>query len=591
MSSTTTQFVQAGYQLVITSNAVSKGYFHEIGIPGSQSGGLTAVNYNESHVVEPVNYNRTFAIVSDQGTISFVVDFDYIEDVASSLDDLDDVVITDLLEDDILKYDGAKWVNSFTTPGSGATELDELSDVTLGALVNRHGLMYSSGSGQWENRLLVEADISDLGNYLTDINSEVLDDLSDVNIVAPSNGEVLKYNGGVWSNATDEGISAAADVSYDNTTSLLTATDVQAAIDELDVTLDSLADVAFSGDYDDLSNTPSIPSQYTDELAQDAVSTMIQNGTGITWSYNDSLNTLTPTVTITQYTDEMVQDVASTMIQNGTGITWSYNDSSGTLTPTVTITQYTDELAQDAVGTILDDSTFISAVYSDATPSITMSLSATGTPDSTTFLRGDNTWATPSGGSSTFPAIGAVSGQWYGTPGLFFDCDATAQNTVDTGTIYYIPFYVTKTNTYTAIGILVGTSVAGSTNMAIYNSDSSNTVPTGNPIAGSTSGSITNVTATLASFTFASPIELQPGMYWLAYTLSTGSCQYINMGADASRLSLIGVDTTVTTTTCANYVVGWKHSFTYSTTMPTVSTLTKLLKSSVGESAMFLKGQ
>jgi len=65
------------------------------------------------------------------------------------------------------------------------------------------------------------------------------------------------------------------------------------------------------------------------------------------------------------------------------------------------ITQYTDELAQDAVGGIVANSTFINLAYNDGTPSVTASLSATGTPDNTTYLRGDNTWATISSGGAT----------------------------------------------------------------------------------------------------------------------------------------------------------------------------------------------
>jgi hypothetical protein len=74
------------------------------------------------------------------------------------------------------------------------------------------------------------------------------------------------------------------------------------------------------------------------------------------------------------------------------------------------VTQYTDELAQDAVGNILVDSTTVDFTYNDGTPSITADvkdnslglakLTATGTPSATTFLRGDNTWATPAGASA-----------------------------------------------------------------------------------------------------------------------------------------------------------------------------------------------
>lgn len=50
------------------------------------------------------------------------------------------------------------------------------------------------------------------------------------------------------------------------------------------------------------------------------------------------------------------------------------------------------------------------------TGSITADLSATGTADATTFLRGDNTWATPAGGSGTVTSVD-VSG---GTTGLTY---------------------------------------------------------------------------------------------------------------------------------------------------------------------------
>lgn len=70
------------------------------------------------------------------------------------------------------------------------------------------------------------------------------------------------------------------------------------------------------------------------------------------------------------YTDERVDDRVAVLIQNGTGITWSYNDGANTLTPTVTITQYTDEMAQDAVGNALVDSGRIDFIYNDAANTI-----------------------------------------------------------------------------------------------------------------------------------------------------------------------------------------------------------------------------
>jgi len=77
-------------------------------------------------------------------------------------------------------------------------------------------------------------------------------------------------------------------------------------------------------------------------------------------------------------------------------------------------TQYTDELAQDAVGAMATNSTFVSLTYNDTTPSLTPALSATGTPSATTFLRGDNTWATPPGGGAVDEMTKAVAQTGHG---------------------------------------------------------------------------------------------------------------------------------------------------------------------------------
>ncbi|MGE0178158.1 MAG: hypothetical protein AB7R63_14045, partial [Phycisphaerales bacterium] len=68
-------------------------------------------------------------------------------------------------------------------------------------------------------------------------------------------------------------------------------------------------------------------------------------------------------------------------------------------------------------------------------------LSATGTPSSSTFLRGDNTWATPSGGDGavlasqdTKPATDGSVDLWYETDGpAFYVYDSNATNFVEVG--------------------------------------------------------------------------------------------------------------------------------------------------------------
>lgn len=127
---------------------------------------------------------------------------------------------------------------------------------------------------------------------------------------------------------------------------------------------------------------------FTDERVDDRVAALLQNSTGITWSYNDSLGTFTPTVTITQYTDEMAQDAIATLIQNGTGITWSYNDGANTLTPTISLSSfstsnlsegsnlyYTDERVDDRVAALIQNGTGISWSYNDGSNTFTPTVS------------------------------------------------------------------------------------------------------------------------------------------------------------------------------------------------------------------------
>lgn len=101
------------------------------------------------------------------------------------------------------------------------------------------------------------------------------------------------------------------------------------------------------------------------------------------------------------YTDEKVDDRVASLIQNGTGITWSYNDGDGTLTPTVTITQYTDELAQDSIGNNLGTG----LAYNDTTGAISLSflgIQSLTDPNADTLMGWDDT-----DGATKFIAIGS----------------------------------------------------------------------------------------------------------------------------------------------------------------------------------------
>lgn len=139
---------------------------------------------------------------------------------------------------------------------------------------------------------------------------------------------------------------------------------------------------------------------FTDERVDDRVASLLQNGTGLSWSYNDGAGTLTPTVSLSAfstsnlaegsnlyYTDERVDDRVASLVQNGTGISWSYNDGANTLTPTISLASFstsnlaegsnlyfTDERAQDAVGGILTDSSTIDFTYNDGANTIAASV-------------------------------------------------------------------------------------------------------------------------------------------------------------------------------------------------------------------------
>lgn len=83
--------------------------------------------------------------------------------------------------------------------------------------------------------------------YSQQTNPDALANMTDVNISSPTAGEVLKYNSTTqkWENGAGGGGggTSADDVSYDNTASGMTATNVQDAIDELNTDKASTADV------------------------------------------------------------------------------------------------------------------------------------------------------------------------------------------------------------------------------------------------------------------------------------------------------------------------------------------------------------
>jgi hypothetical protein len=119
--------------------------------------------------------------------------------------------------------------------------------------------------------------------------------------------------------------------------------------------------------------TSDLPSQYTDELAQDAAAAALAAGThtNITVTYNDSSNSIS-LAAAPGYVDEQAVDAVAAALAAGThtNITVGYNDAGNAISLTGAVT-YTDENAQDAVGNAVG--TGLS--YNDSTGAISVDTS------------------------------------------------------------------------------------------------------------------------------------------------------------------------------------------------------------------------
>ena len=267
--------------------------------------------------------------------------------VALTVSSLTDVDLSGGVNDgEVLAYDAnsGSWVPSVGGAGGGASELDDLTDVTINAPVVGH-LLVHNGAGQFVNQTISSADLSDgatlatqayVGTEITNLglgtasqsdvgdflasNSD-LDDLSDVSVNAPVAGHLLVHDGARFVNQTIS--------STDLTDGATLATQAYVGTEITNLGLgtasqsdagDFLASNASIADLSDVNTIAGIadgnvlawnavnsrfeftaPAQtYTDENAQDAVEALfIGNGsvhTDITFTYDDNANTMTASV-------------------------------------------------------------------------------------------------------------------------------------------------------------------------------------------------------------------------------------------------------------------------------------------------------
>jgi hypothetical protein len=106
-----------------------------------------------------------------------------------AIDDLTDVAITTPVVGQVLKYDGANWINDTDlNTGTGSLAIDDLTDVAITTPSAGQVLKYDGAN--WIN----DTDLN------TGTGSLAIDDLTDVAITTPVVDQVLKYDGANWIN-------------------------------------------------------------------------------------------------------------------------------------------------------------------------------------------------------------------------------------------------------------------------------------------------------------------------------------------------------------------------------------------------------
>jgi hypothetical protein len=196
--------------------------------------------------------------------------------VPQALNDLTNVSVPTPSNGQALVWNGGAWVAGAVAADIGSTSVDALSDVdtTSSAPTNGQALV-------WDGSNWVPGTVAS-----TDISSASIDDLSDVNTAGAISGSVLKYNGATWvvgvdDNSgsggialTDLSVSTAAAgsaaLTYNNTSGVFTFTPPDLTSY---ATTASLATVATSGAYSDLTGTPTLATVATSGAYSDLTGT------------------------------------------------------------------------------------------------------------------------------------------------------------------------------------------------------------------------------------------------------------------------------------------------------------------------------
>lgn len=243
--------------------------------------------------------------------------------------------------------------------------------------------------------------------------ASALDDLTDVTLTAPSNGQVLKYNGSAWINDTDAtGGGGVSDGDKGDIT--ISGSGTTYTIDNDVVTYAKMQNVSAT---DRVLGRDTAGAGDVEEISPTDLRTMINVANGATANSSDATlldrtnHTGTQASTTISDFDEAVEDKIGAKVKAGTGISVSYNDGTGETTVTSTAGDvYTTVGSSGATYTtiaaaITAGATKI-AVLTNVTETVAVTLAADGV---IIGLNQSITVTMPSGGDFTLGARARIS--------------------------------------------------------------------------------------------------------------------------------------------------------------------------------------
>jgi hypothetical protein len=211
-------------------------------------------------------------------------------EVNEGIHDLHDVNITSIGDNEILTYDNASstWIN------------ETLAEAGISAVGHTHATSDIT-SGTFADARISSSSVT---QHAGDIN---IGDLGNVSATAASPSEVLTWSGSNWY----PDLVAALGVTFDNTTSGLTATTVQAALDEIDGNVDGLvSDAVYGVSWNGVTTIAASKNAVYDKI-EDVVGDVFNNTLAIGASGGANLGSMTnPIYTDNSNVKSLLEEVA-----------------------------------------------------------------------------------------------------------------------------------------------------------------------------------------------------------------------------------------------------------------------------------------